>query len=455
MTRPKLLFSLVGILGLVWIGLWIAQGWGTVTLVFEKKPLSTVLRSFTITVNGNTSVVAFSPFNPTSSWSAVTNGGSGYFDGNSDWLKIDGSTAFNFGSGDFTIEGWLYPQGGAATAYTVSYSNGTASNSNFSFEIGTTTTKAISGGVYIGSTGYTVTGTTTHPNEWVHFALVRNGTASGNLKLYVNGVSEGTPASIGSSSINTLTGTTYLTISGFYNGGGTFYTGYMSDMRLVKGTAVYTSNFTPPTAPLTNITNTSLLLNFTNAGIYDATSKNDLETVDGAQISNTTAKWGTTSMKFDGTGDYLVGTASDLFSFGTGDFTIDFWIYVNSVSSTQVILDTRATSTDSGLALYLNPTKVSVFTSNAVAITSTSSMTTSVWNYVALRRSSGTLAIYINSSTADVTQSYTSAITGPGRIVLASRFNNIENFNGYIQDFRITKGYARSIVVPTAAFPTL
>ena len=106
--------------------------------------------AWTVTTSGTPSVQAFSPFNPTSSWSAVTNGGSGYFDGNSDWLKIDGSTAFNFGSGDFTIEGWLYPQGGATTAYTVSYSNGTASNSNFSFEIGTTTTKAISGGVYIG-----------------------------------------------------------------------------------------------------------------------------------------------------------------------------------------------------------------------------------------------------------------------------------------------------------------
>jgi len=46
-TRPKLLLSLVGILALIWIGLWIAQGWGTITLVFDKKPLSTVLRSFT------------------------------------------------------------------------------------------------------------------------------------------------------------------------------------------------------------------------------------------------------------------------------------------------------------------------------------------------------------------------------------------------------------------------
>jgi len=46
-TRPKLLLSLVGILALIWIGLWIAQGWGTITLVFDKKPLSSVLRSFT------------------------------------------------------------------------------------------------------------------------------------------------------------------------------------------------------------------------------------------------------------------------------------------------------------------------------------------------------------------------------------------------------------------------
>jgi hypothetical protein len=46
-NRPKLLLSLVVILALIWIGLWIAQGWGTITLVFDKKPLSSVLRSFT------------------------------------------------------------------------------------------------------------------------------------------------------------------------------------------------------------------------------------------------------------------------------------------------------------------------------------------------------------------------------------------------------------------------
>ena len=47
MNRPKALFSLVGLLALLWLGLWISSWWGTITLDFEKKPLATVLRSFT------------------------------------------------------------------------------------------------------------------------------------------------------------------------------------------------------------------------------------------------------------------------------------------------------------------------------------------------------------------------------------------------------------------------
>ncbi len=47
MTRPKILLSIVALLGLTWLGLWIHSGWGTITLDFENKPLSAVLRSFT------------------------------------------------------------------------------------------------------------------------------------------------------------------------------------------------------------------------------------------------------------------------------------------------------------------------------------------------------------------------------------------------------------------------
>jgi len=47
MTRPKLLFSCIVLLGLTWLGIWISSGWGTITLDYENKPLSVVLRSFT------------------------------------------------------------------------------------------------------------------------------------------------------------------------------------------------------------------------------------------------------------------------------------------------------------------------------------------------------------------------------------------------------------------------
>jgi len=47
MTRPKILFSCILLLGLIWLGIWISSGWGTITLDYENKPLSTVLGSFT------------------------------------------------------------------------------------------------------------------------------------------------------------------------------------------------------------------------------------------------------------------------------------------------------------------------------------------------------------------------------------------------------------------------
>jgi hypothetical protein len=62
----------------------------------------------TLTVTGSPTVVAFSPFNPTASWSAATYGGSGYFDGSGDYLSIADNDAFALGSNDWTIECWVY-----------------------------------------------------------------------------------------------------------------------------------------------------------------------------------------------------------------------------------------------------------------------------------------------------------------------------------------------------------
>jgi hypothetical protein len=82
-------------------------------------------------------------------------------------------------------------------------------------------------------------------------------------------------------------------------------------------TAFVYSSFTPPTAPLTAVTNTQLLCNFTNAGILDNAMMNDLETVGNAQISTSVKKYGTGSMYFDGTGDWLSVPKCQTLEFGS------------------------------------------------------------------------------------------------------------------------------------------
>ncbi|NBW20593.1 MAG: LamG domain-containing protein, partial [Caulobacteraceae bacterium] len=244
--------------------------------------------NFTITPNGSPSVQAFSPFNPSASWSAATYGGSGYFDGNSDYLTVPQSAgALDLGSGQFSLEFWWYPTS-ATTGYP--FIGDSTGNWYVGYE---------SSNIVLGRRGVTsdvnTTGFTLVANTWQHFVITRQSTSTNDTRIFVNGVLRG----VGTTSQN-YTITTTLNIGGLAGG---YVTGYLSSTNLVKGsvpaayqtssTTTGTQIFTPPTSPSTSVTGTQLLLNYTNAGIYDATSKNDLETVDGAKISTAiSAKWG-------------------------------------------------------------------------------------------------------------------------------------------------------------------
>ena len=405
--------------------------------------------NFTITTSGSPSVQAFSPFNPSASWSAATYGGSGYFDGTGDYLTGPSNAAFDFSTGTFSVEFWVFPSDLAFRIYLSAPNN---ASTQIGYDPGNGPRY-----LYFYSSSIVFSGQigTFAANQWNHIVLCRSGTT---LSMFCNGARVYTNASY-SSSINFST--PYV---GEYHAIGLPTLGYMSNLRFVKGSTPYdptSSTITVPTAPLTNITNTSLLLNFTNAGIYDATSKNDLETVADAKIStaiNNPFGASTGSMYFDGTGDYLVGKTTDLLSFNTGDFTVEMWIYPNSVAGAIVLLDTRASASDSGWAFYINSSsRLALFSSNADRITSASALTASTWTHIVLARSGSTLAVYMNG-VQSATATYSTTMTCPGRISIASGFDNAAPLNGYLQDFRITKGYARytaNFTPPTAAFPTL
>jgi hypothetical protein len=231
------------------------------------------------------------------------------------------------------------------------------------------------------------------------------------------------------------------------------FVGYMCDMRVVKS-SVYTSAFTPPTAPVTAVANTQLLLNYTNAGIIDNTMINNLETVGNAQISTAQSKFGGSSMYFDGTGDYLTTPFSPLTQFGTGDFTIEFWLYRTGGSVYQTILDTRSSGTASPWAVLLNSSN-QPYILIASDITSSIAVASATWTHIAICRASGTLRIF-NDGVVGYSGANSTSMMPTGPLRIGKTIDNVYDLNGYIDDLRVTKGYARyttTFTPPTAELP--
>jgi len=196
------------------------------------------------------------PFN------AGTSSFAGSFNGSSQYLTIAQNAAFNMGSGDFTIESWVYFNASGRAAI-ISQTNSAGTNTSTSFYLERTASNFLRILVASGGTSYEVTGTTIVPSgQWIHVAGVRNGN---NLSCYLNGVLQGTVSVTG---VSLNSSTENVQINGYGTSTALVFAGAMSNTRIVKGTAVYTSNFTPPTANLTAISGTSLLT-LQNATIVD------------------------------------------------------------------------------------------------------------------------------------------------------------------------------------------
>ena len=177
----------------------------------------------------------------------------GGFNGSSQYLNIASNAAFNMGSGDFTVEAWVYfTASGRQTIITQTSSAGSNVDTSFFFE--RNASNYLNFGINSGATNYAATGTTTIPNNiWVHVAGVRYGN---NIYAYLNGVLQATTSVTG---VSVNSSTYAVQISGYGGTTTNLVSGNISNVRIVKGTAVYTGAFTPPTQALTAITGTSLL----------------------------------------------------------------------------------------------------------------------------------------------------------------------------------------------------
>jgi hypothetical protein len=409
--------------------------------------------NFTISAFGNSQPTQQNPFGYTSAttngYTASTIGGSGYFDGTGDFLQLlSAGTSFNMGTGAFTAEAWIYPlvsdtwQGGISTIGTF--------GTGFGFNI--TNTNKIRFTIGDSGSGTDLDSTASVlKNTWTHIAITRN--SSGTMSVFINGGLQGTATS----SAN-ITNTECILGRGYLNLDLNLLNGYMTDVRVIKGTSLYTSNFVPPSAPLTAIQNTTLLTNMTGAGIYDAAMMNNMETVGDAKLSTAISKFGGSSMSFDGTGDYVIEPTNVNFGYGTGDFTIEFWLYLNTLGL-QTIFSNLTADASVNPHIYYN-SGLLYFTNSANRITG-STLSTATWYHIAVCRASGSTKMFINgtqsgSTYADTNNYGTTAPLGIGTYWRSGTPATTETFNGYLDDLRITKGYARytsNFTPPAAAFP--
>ena len=242
--------------------------------------------------------------------------------------------------------------------------------------------------------------------------------------------------------------------------------GYISDVRLISGSGggIYSgATITVPTAPLTAVTDTKLLLNATNAGIVDNAMMNDLETVGNAQISTSVKKYGTGSLKFNGSSDYLTLPVNPLFDPGPGNFTIDGWIYPLAYPSAGQGAGIIDRGQSAGYALFSvnlrSNGNIEAYMSrnNGLAvpnIITAGSVSLNTWTHFAFVKTSNTYVLYINGTSVGTVTNADSPANNSGlatRVGIASTY-----FNGYMDDIRITKGFARytaNFTPPIATLP--
>ena len=187
--------------------------------------------------------------------------------------------------------------------------------------------------------------------------------------------------------------------------------------------------------------------------------------VGNAQISTAQSKFGGGSIAFDGTGDYLTVPVNSNTTFGSGNFTIEFWIWFNTLSPIYRFLSWGTNSSFYGTRLETDSVgNINLYMStndSSFALTSgamSSGYTTQVWHHLALVRNGNNINFYKDGTSIYSGSLSGSLIDGLYNTIGALAPYNQDNFNGYIDDFRITKGVARytaNFTPPAAPFPDI
>ena len=391
---------------------------------------------------------------PSTTTTISTDNKSLYFDGSGDYLSIQENGIFNFAKntslGTGTIESWVY-----ITSYT-------AGPANFRhpsiISLGDTyISMNINNGKpgfywWTGAQNYISSPTAISLNSWHHIAVViEDNSGVDNLKLYVDGILEAT-ASFNGIVWSDVGGTSNEVRIAYGNNANTssFLNGYISNLRITDGTALYTSDFSVPTEPLTATAET-VLLTANDSTINDDSASNHTITVVGDTSVSSEVPFGNKSLYFDGSGDYISGSFNPVL--GTDDFTIEAWINFSTIQSwDSAIIDARVTggSTNGWVLNVRSSNNTLRFYTAGVPYDGSISMSPNQWYHVAVSKQGTSLKSFING-VQDGSFTLSTNLADGSFLIGQGTYPN-SNWDGYISNLRIIKGtalYTSDFSVPT------
>ena len=382
--------------------------------------------SVTDTLNAATTVQTFSLVFDVS--------GSMFFDGTGDYLATPNSNDLQLGTGDFTIEYWIYPTAFGRMILSRRFSGATSD-----MTMNTNTDGTVR---FYADSGYRIVTSAINLYNWYHIALVRH---SGTTKVYV----DGTAAAQTYSDSNNYSGDKFH-IGAIEAANAAQFKGYISNFRVVVGTAVYTSNFTPPTNALLNITNTKLL------------TANNLEptvTTNGSYYFSSANGWGGSNAR--------VITANDNnMQLGTStDFTFECWykLPVTPPTSGNAYLWDFGDGTYGWLVPYMYNDSGNQYLRTGTyhgtifaGSTSAGGAELNRWYHLAITREGSVFKTYLDGTLLGSNDQSSWSISPSNARVSLGGYANLTYPNygvkSYISDFRFVKGlavYTGNFSVPT------
>jgi hypothetical protein len=391
----------------------------------------------TVTATGGAQMVAAqSKFGATS---ALFNGANAY-------LNCSSGAAFQF-AGDFTVEAWIYPTTAGLSGTRIFFDTRSgALTPGFAFYLQGGLLSFYSNGVGIAAT-VSITA-----NVWTHVALTRSGSS---VQMWKNGVQEGPT---GTFSANMSDGN--CTVGKQHYDASAYFDGYVDELKVTNGQALYTATFTPPTeefpepwASDASFGGVVLLLHLDGTSGQTTTSDSSASpktmTVSGCSLSTTAPKFGATSLVLGGSSQRVSCPGSTDFAMGSGDFTVEAWVKITNTATDQCIVAHQNSAFLTGIGFILgcatNLYNIQFFEGGSVYSTN-GAATANVWQHVAATRSGGTLTLYVDgvaTGSTSIAGRTMNDVSSGGSLIVGNRIDLAYQLTGYIDDVRITKGVAR------------